>query len=176
MLPSAFLRLSICLVGVAVFTVPACSKASATKTYVSAAFGATHFPDLGQLSSSLELLGGVAVLPHFFLEASYLDLGETLPQEGAYTVNVSGFNFAGKATLPISSRMDFFAKMGLYVWEAKEDFGDVRYSLQAGEDMTYGGGLAWRSERQLDLSLEYKELLMADATNQQLSLGVTYSF
>lgn len=176
MSPSALLRLSVCFGSVLAFAAPAFSNVNPSKTYVSAAFGATHFPDLGQLSSSLELLGGVAILPHFFLEASYLDLGETLPQEGAYTVNVSGFNFAGKATLPISSRVDFFAKMGLYVWEAKEDFGDVRYSLHAGEDMTYGGGLAWRSDRQVDLSLEYKELLMADVPNQQLSLGVTYSF
>lgn len=146
------------------------------KTYVSAAVGATHFADLGQVSSSMELSGGWGVLPNFFVEASYLDLGDTLPGEGAYTINVSGVSFAGKATLPLHARVDFFAKMGLYLWEAKEDFGDIAYPLQAGQDMTYSGGLAWRTNKDLGLSVEYKELAVAQAASQQLSLGVTYSF
>lgn len=146
------------------------------KTYVSAALGATHFADLGQVSSSMELAGGWRVLPNFFVEASYLDLGDTLPSDGAYTINISGVSFAGKATLPLHARLDLFAKMGLYMWESKEDLGEVAYPLAGGKNMTYSSGLAWRTNKDVDLSLEYKELAIADTANQQLSLGVTYTF
>lgn len=172
---NALLRLSVPLLCVA-YAAPALTKPQASKTYVTAAVGATHFQDRGQVSSSLELTGGFTVLPNFSFEASYLDLGDTLPDDGAYTIKVTGLNFAGKATMPISSRLDFFAKMGWYFWEAKEDFGDAAYLLQGGEDMTYGGGVAWRTDKRYGLSLEYKEVLLTDAPNQQLSLGVTYSF
>ena len=159
--------------GVALSTFVSTSHA---KTYVAAALGATHSQERDQVSSSVELTGGMVLLPNFYVEASYLDLGDTLPEQGAYTINVSGVSFAGKAMLPLSERLDFFAKMGFYLWDAKQNFGDITYSTGNGQDMTYGGGLAWRTHQQFDVSLEYKELHLADEPKQQLSLGVTYAF
>lgn len=154
-----------------------CSSQAFAKAYVGAAVGATHFHEREQISSSLELTGGLAVLPNFSVEASYLDLGDTVPDGGDYIINVSGLGVAGRATMPLGSRVDLFAKMGLYAWESKEEHGDdSTYLLQGGQDVTYGGGVAWRTSRHFDVSLEYKELSLTAAPNQQVSLGVRFAF
>lgn len=165
------------LVIAALVTAPALTLA---QNYIGTSLGSTSYAFSSQGSTALEITAGVHANPALAFEISYLDLGDMAgsswgdPRDSRTTID--GYNFSGKAVLPISRQLDVYAKAGWYLWRAQERNGRSYTTLYDGADLNYGGGLAWHMRPQFDINLEYKTFELDDAEAAHVSLGVSYSF
>lgn len=158
----------------------ALSSTAAAQLYVGGAFGSTTYQDadyfgVGDKSTAFELSAGWRLQETLALEASYLNLGDVEDFELGSDINVSGITFSGKAFLPIAPQVDLYAKMGIYLWQMDEVYRSRSYHLDEGEDLIFGGGLAFKLDS-VDLNLEYRTLDIYDMGTSIVSAGVTFQF
>lgn len=156
------------------------STTAAAQMYVGGAFGTTKYQDadyfrVDDTSTAFEFSAGWRFQPTLAFEASYLNLGDVEDYKLGSDINVSGITFSGKAFLPIAPQADLYAKMGIYFWQMDEVYHSRSYYLDEGEDLIFGGGVAFHLDS-VDLNLEYRTLDLYDMGTSVVTAGVTFQF
>lgn len=98
----------------------------------------------------------------FGVEASYVDFGdfkESTP-DVSLEAEANSANVYALGILPVTPRIELFAKLGVAVWDSKATFtedGDPELRDESGADFTYGFGLNWNFTERFGLrgELEY---------------------
>lgn len=156
-----------------------------TQGYIGAALGANFFNDaelygIEDESTVFEVKGGVRLADVLGLEASYLNLGEFRDLYEDVDIGYSGVTMSGKAILPVGDQMDVYAKIGVYFWELDEQIYRESYALDEGEDLIFGGGVAFYIADGLSVDLEYRMLELPfygyDLESDLFTAGITFSF
>lgn len=156
------------------------STSAAAQFYMGAAIGGTKYQDadyfgVDDSSTAFEFGAGWRFQQALAFEVSYLNLGDVQDFELGSDLNVSGLTLSGKAFLPIAPQVDLYAKMGIFFWEMDEVYRSRSYYLDEGEDLIYGGGVAFKLDA-VDLNLEYRAFDLYDMSTSVVSAGVSFHF
>jgi len=144
-----------------------------------------------------KIYGGYNFNKYFSVELGYTDLGEaelnttiTAPAlvagTLAATADLTGFQFAGIASYPVSEEFDVFGKIGAYVWESDATAVAVIAGLteavkaeQDGTDILFGLGAEYNFTNNITLRAEWERFsgLTDDENDVDLfSVGIQYNF
>lgn len=156
-------------------------SASWAQAYLGVGLGANFYRDaeffaIEDESTAFEVKGGVHLIEVLGLEASYLNLGQFRDLENDMDVGFSGVTVSGKAILPLGPQMDIYGKIGMYFWELDEKYRGESIFLDEGEDLIFGGGVAFKPTDQISLDFEYRSLQMVDLEADLFSAGITLYF
>lgn len=113
----------------------------------------------------LKLFGGFQFTAHWGIEASYVDFGQITLSEAqngtpGFRAEVRGFTLSGMGILPLSKKLDFFARAGLFRWEVElARFGTLATQTlkRDGTDFTFGIGFAFLLTQAVQLRLEWEQ-------------------
>lgn len=159
------------------------SSTAVAQVYLGAALGRTVYKDaeyfgVDDESTTFEAKVGFRAHEVLAFEMSYLNLGDVADFSlgSDVDVNVSGMTLSGKAILPLSPQVDLYAKMGIYFWETHEIYRNRSYYLDEGEDLIYGGGLAFRLTDTVDLNVEYRAVDLYDMGTALTTVGLSFVF
>jgi OOP family OmpA-OmpF porin len=127
--------------------------------------GQTSF-DVSQASARFQIDGtgykgyfGYKFFRSFAVEGSYVDFGSF--EESQQGVGLAGeanaFNVYAMGILPVTPRIELFAKAGAAVWDSQSAFtedGETELRDESGTDFTYGFGLNWNFTERFGLRIE----------------------
>jgi len=86
--------------------------------------------------------------------------------------DVTGISLSLVGTIPVSDRLDVYAKIGILSWEV--DFKGISSAFNdTGEDLLYGAGLNWSINDRWSLFLEYSGVDLDIDTG---SVGMRFNF
>jgi len=113
----------------------------------------------------LKLSGGFQITPHWGIEAAYLDLGQvtaSFTESGppSFRADIDGFMFSGTGTLPVSKKIDIFAKAGVFRWHVDSvRFGVLATQTQQrnGSNFSFGTGLGFLITQAIQLRIEWEQ-------------------
>jgi opacity protein-like surface antigen len=147
--------------------------------YIGASDGQADIDESGfDNSTSFSLTGGYKFTDNFAIEVSYIDLGDSDDDIApVWTVEADGFDFSVVGILPVSEKVDLFAKVGAFMWDAtidEEGFGEI--ASDDGTDLSYGLGAAFKLNENFNVSLQYQMFDLDDTDVSNISLGVGYNF
>ncbi|MYM63047.1 porin family protein [Pseudomaricurvus sp. HS19] len=124
---------------------------------------------------SIALVGGYRVNENLALEGSYIDLGEA--EDGPWTIEADGFNFAAVGILPINDQFEVFGKLGLFGWDAsvhRSGYGQVE--SDDGIDLSIGFGASLELTPEISVVAEYQHFELDSDDVSNISVGARYSF
>jgi OmpA-OmpF porin, OOP family len=133
-----------------------------------------------------KLFGGFMFNRNFGVELAYVDLGKAsysgvfgpLPVTGG-SVEVTGFNVAGIAAIPVTDAFSLFGKLGIYSWEAEAKDTTAGFPFSDtfdGNDLFFGAGISYSFTRNLSLRGEWERFKLDDVDADLLSVGFVYRF
>ena len=175
----------------------AASQASAQGYYIGGSVGESDADDGNAIpglitsgtvdgkDSGMKFFGGYQFNQNLGVELAYVDLGKAnysgtffgSPVTGG-TLKTSGFNASAVGTLPLNPSFSVFAKIGLYLWEAKarDVTGGVPFSgKDDGTDLSFGFGGAYNVTKNFSVRAEWEQYEAVDNISL-LSVGVVYKF
>jgi len=144
--------------------------------------------------TGFRVYGGYQFSPYLAAELAYVDLGKgkirsdlTAPAATIDTeIKVDGFDLGLKAGYPATDRLALFAKLGLFIWDAKADatangaVGSAAASQDDnGTDLSYGLGTSYLLSDNFVLRLDWDRYRVgghADADSDLFSLGAQVHF
>jgi OOP family OmpA-OmpF porin len=108
-----------------------------------------------------KIFGGYPFIPYLGYELGLVDLGDRpafVTGLGAATAQFRILEMLLVGTLPVGQRLAFYAKAGVYLWDADFEFNPpVAGSADAnGNDYTYGLGARFNLTRNAGLRLEWQ--------------------
>jgi OmpA-OmpF porin, OOP family len=173
------------------------SAQALAQLYVGFSVGQTNFGDdidetlvdVGTVDSSdngFKAFGGYRFNKYVAAELEYFKLGEATYSGtfGGATVTggklrLSGYNLSAVGILPLSERFSGFAKLGIFLWEAKasETTGGVpTEAKEDGNDLSFGLGASYDFTNNLAARLEWQRLVVDSSEVDYLSVGVVLAF
>ena len=92
-----------------------------------------------------KLFGGYRINDYFAIEGSWTDFGEPDDNAQGYEVSVEtdGMEVTGLGILPIKDKFEMFAKLGLFVWQARYLIEGREFDSDNNIDYTLGVGAAF---------------------------------
>lgn len=156
------------------------ASTATAQVYLGAALGRTDYKDaeyfdVAEESTAFEISAGFYSQKTLAFEVSYLNLGDVRDFYLDSDVTVAGLTLSGKAILPLSPQVDLYAKMGVYFWEMNEIYRNRPYYLDEGQDLIYGGGMAFRLADQWDVNVEYRALDLYDMGTSLVTVGFSFT-
>ncbi len=144
--------------------------------YAGASIGLTDVDVSGfDKGRSIALVGGYRMLENLALEASYIDLGEA--DDGPWTIEADGFNFAAVGILPINDQFEVFGKLGLFAWDASVHYsGYGQVESDDGIDLSIGFGATLELTPEFSLVAEYQHFELDSDDVSNISVGARYNF
>jgi hypothetical protein len=123
---------------------------------------------------------GYSFLPFntfFALEGGYMDLGTVDDQTlGAkLELDIHGFDLYAIGYLPITRRIDLFAKAGVFLWDAKVKADGGTVDDDDGTDLALGLGIEYRTGKAYSARLTLESLDMLDGA-WVATLAANYQF
>lgn len=146
--------------------------------YVGASIGQSEFDYSSfEKDRSFSITGGYKINKNVAIEASYIKLGD-FESNQFLDVEIKGFNFSAVGILPVSDKVNFFAKAGMFWWDAT-NIGNI--GKRDGNDISFGfgvsvNGTAVNLSEQFDLVLEYQKLEFDEFEGSNISLGARFNF
>ena len=113
----------------------------------------------------------------FALEGGYMDLGTIDDQAlGAkFELDIHGFDLYAVGYLPVTRRIDFFGKAGVFLWDAKVKGDGLTVDDDDGTDLALGLGIEYRTGKAYSARLTLESLDMLDGV-WVATLAATYQF
>ena len=106
-------------------------------------------------------------------EGGYWDLGEA--QDGIFSASVDGLYGAVKATAEGNGSMNFFGRIGLYMWDSTLCAGGFGCEDDDGSDIFFGGGISFDAgPGTINLELHLMELDDVDVTTIGGSFSIPF--
>jgi OOP family OmpA-OmpF porin len=129
-------------------------------------------------ATSIALTGGYKINKNFAVEASYVDLGESKDDTPpVWTLEADGFNFSAVGIIPASEKIDIFAKIGMFMWDATlEESGFGELASDDGTDISFGVGASVNLTDQFGLLLEFQKFDLDSEDVSNISLGIRLNF
>ncbi|MBS7457447.1 porin family protein [Coralloluteibacterium stylophorae] len=163
---------------------PVAAQAAERGFYAGGKVGAASYDDdfLDEDDTSFGVYGGFQFNPYFALEGSYTNFGDiegslTPPDLGTGSVEPRSFGVAAIGMLPIGNQFSLLASAGLQSWEANPD--DDLEDVVGDRDSTdpfYGVGAQFDFTSNVSLRAQYQRYEFGDADNDEVSLGLHYTF
>lgn len=145
--------------------------------------------------TGFKLYGGYQFTPYFALEAGYFDLGSynldtsVLPAGTLFNdMDFRGINFDAVVTLPVTDKIDVFARAGMHKIELDSDIVGIGYAAGTYRDgkrrdthEKFGVGASYALNEAVSLRVEaeryqFEDVIRRDGNINMYSLGVVYSF
>lgn len=122
-------------------------------------------PHCDDTDAGLKLFGGAQVTKYWGIEAAYVNLGRTTASAAEsgtplFTVDIEAFAISGTGTLPVSKKLDLFAKAGFFQWFVEAERLGVlatQHRERDGIDFTFGVGAALHLTKTLQLRIEWEQ-------------------
>jgi len=165
--------------------------------YIGAGFGISALdiqdfdPDFADLrfeedNIGVKIFAGYRLINYFGVEASYTNFGDLRVYEGGSTqlyreakVGVTMVSGYAVGFIPVSDKVDFFAKVGYASWDADNQVtagGQTEDRSTNGGDLAFGGGMNFRIKK-FGLRVEGDWLDIPDTSDVfLLSLSLMYNF
>ena len=164
------------LIASSILLLSVAASAQAENFYAGLSIGQTDVDESGfDDGDSIAVIGGYRMLENLAFEVAYIDLGEA--DNGPWTIEADGFNFAAVGILPINEQLEVFGKLGLFAWDAslhRSGYGEV--ASDDGVDLSIGIGGSLKLNEQFSLVLEYQRFELDSDDVSNLSLGARYNF
>lgn len=175
----------------------AASQASAQGFYIGGSFGQSDYDDgnavpalitSGTVDGSdtgFKFFGGYQFSPNLGVEVAYVDLGKAT-YSGTFLgdsvtggkIETTGFNVSAVGTLPVNPSFSLFAKVGLFLWDAKASDVTAGVPFSATDDdldVSFGIGAAYNMTSKFSIRAEWEQFKAVDSVSL-LSIGVAYKF
>jgi OmpA-OmpF porin, OOP family len=131
-----------------------------TEAFIGVRFGSATFLRF------LALEAGFVDLGNFSYDANLDDGGDTTPENVRIEVEPRGWHYGGIAFIPVTERLEVFARGGVFDWKSKSrttaadrnnsgNFTTQR-DTQTGTDPYYGGGLSWEADKHWSVRAEWR--------------------
>jgi len=110
--------------------------------------------------TGFNVFGGYRFNDYFALQAEYVDLGDrdyTGPAPVSDKHDVSGFGLVGVGIWPVNSRLDVFAKAGVFRWDQDISYSNLGITTKdsfSGTDLSYGLGATYFMDEGRNLGLQ----------------------
>jgi OOP family OmpA-OmpF porin len=148
-------------------------------------FDCTGTTSCDDKDTAWSIFGGYQFNKNFGVELGYVDLGKAtqsgvVPLFGSFSASfeVTGFEFSGVGTLPISERFSMYGKLGLFMWDldvkgSSTLTGPVSLS-EDGTDFTFGIGARYHFTKNLAVQLQWQRYndIGDDATTGKYDVDV----
>jgi len=155
------------------------STVNADGGYIGVSIGQTDI-DLSGFDDggSVAFTGGYRVNKNFAVEASYVDLGESEDDIfPVWTIEVDGFNFSAVGIIPVNDKVDFFGKVGMFMWDVTlDEAGTGELASDDGTDISIGFGVAANLTDQFGVVFEYHKFDLDGEDVTNMSIGARLSF
>jgi len=141
-----------------------------------------------------KLFGGYAYNDFVSIEGAWVDLGEialnaqsdgngSIFDPGAVTakIDASGFVLSVVGHMPVNDRLDIFAKVGFFAWEATTTLSNAAFPTRStdddGSDPMFGIGAAYEFNDRVTIRGEYEKFSdIKDRDGSLFSLGISLGF
>lgn len=165
---------------------PVAAQAADQGWYVGGKIGAASYEDnrLDEDDTSFGVYGGYQFNPYFAVEGQYTNFGDiegslTPPDLGTGSVEPESIGVAAVGFLPIGEQFKLLGKAGFHSYDLNPDGGqDLRDAIgdDSSTDPYYGVGAQFDFTSNFSLRTEYTRFEFGDADNDEISLGLQYTF
>lgn len=165
---------------------PVAAQAADRGFYLGGKIGAASHEDefLDEDDTSWGLYGGYQFNPYFALEGEYTDFGNpegslTPPSLGTGSVEPESIGIAAVGFLPIGEQFKLLGKAGFHSFDLNPNRGrDLEDVIgdDSSTDPYYGVGGQYDFNSNWSLRAEYTRFEFGDADNDEISLGLQYTF
>lgn len=129
-------------------------------------------------SDTLSIYGGTRISNQMAVEFGYTDLGEfEVSGFSDAQVEVTGFEVSVVGKMPTSATLEFFGRLGMYLWDVEGTLFGVPVGEDSGTSVTFGFGLDIHFNPNFGGRIafqHYGDVSDADITN--VSFGIFTSF
>lgn len=136
--------------------------------------------------SGTKLYGGWRFRPNLAVELAWVDLGKASYSGDflgtpvtAGTVKVSGFNSSLVGLYPATEKLELFAKVGLFAWDASASdiTGGIPFSGKTnGANASFGAGANYYFTKNVGARLEWEHFELDPGKASLLSAGIIVKF
>lgn len=112
------------------------------------------------------------------LEVASVDLGESEDNiVPVWTIEITGLNFSAVANHSLNEKVDFFAKVGLFIWDSTlNEAGTGEIGSADGTDLSFGLGLLAHLNENFDVLVEYQNFDLDGDDVSNISVGARFNF
>jgi len=122
-----------------------------------------------------KLFAGYRFNNYIALEGGYYDFGEIGSHNNQ--VDINGFSLAAIGSLPVSSNLSLFAKVGAHNWDADARGSVADHFSETGDtDAFYGLGVDYVVSENWQVRGEVERYEVEDFDIDSISLGISYNF
>ncbi len=120
---------------------------------------------------------GFRVARMLSVEGQYINFGTN--EDGLNRVKADGYTAGIVLDIPITTHFAPYAKAGALFWDADSRFGPIAGQISRktdGTDFTYGGGVRFALNEDIDLRFEYERFEMDETDVDMGSIAVQFNF
>lgn len=149
------------------------SGAASAQIYAGVALGRSDYSLNGEAATTLNLNAGLFFAPNLAADFDLVDLGKYNSFPDGSSLELGGYNFALKASMPLNPQIDIYGRLGMFLWKVDEG---TLGKIDDGIDLSYGFGGSYKLQYNISAFAEFNAYNMGNLDVTVLSIGGRFNF